>query len=351
MRISQHRTWLLLPVVGCFVLGCEQTNEVVTEGKPLADPFQVSAADYSTNYFFVDTSYLALYEPYFLNDPPVLYSAKRILDMEVWVSRVGSIPDPNEIRAKAYVLLPPYNGGYPDSLRKGYSVAGDVEEYPFVRLEPSEFELIANGWVGIVRIDHRFDDYQAIAVAYSQADGAQFGEFARNVTFDSAFFASGTPLLLKLLKPMNLFAVGPAYNVPWHMLVKSIYPIGYSGVISTLFHLDVFQEIDGNLGQNSVQGQPLLAVLGIDRRLWDGSPSAGGDGVFDYVPGQTIDQNKGDIILPYVRPFDNGIWRYFASIGQFLNSNSSLLLPQLYDTTKTALNLRSTYVLKGSTLH
>jgi cell surface protein SprA len=206
--------------------------------------------------------------------------------------------------------------------------------------------------LGIIRIAYPFSDYQSIAIAYTRSDGAQFGEFIRNV-IDSSFFVSRVPILLKLVKPYNLPASGPYFKDAWRLLVKSIYSIGYSGVIKTQFHLDVFQQNARTLGQNSVLGQPLLTILGLDRYCSDGAPAPGGDGVFDYRPGRTIDQNHGDIILPYLRPFDDGIKRYFASIGHPVSPTSNVLLPQLYDSITTTLVQRSTfsYVFKGSALH
>jgi len=155
------------------------------------------------------------------------------------------------------------------------------------------------------------------------------------------------------VRPINLLSAGPAYRDPWRLLVKSIYPIGYPGVINYQFELGVFQQTDVTFGQHSVLGQPLLVILGLDRYSSDGMPAPRGDGVFDYRPGRTIDQTHGDVILPYVRPFDDGIQRYFASIGQPISPTSNVLLPQLYDTTTTALarRLASRYVFKGSAMH
>jgi cell surface protein SprA len=122
-------------------------------------------------------------------------------------------------------------------------------------------------------------------------------------------------------------------------------------VIKTEFQLEVFAQNSATQGQRFILGQPLVTVLGLDRYTSDGAP--GSDGIFDYRPGRTIDQLHGDIILPYLRPFDDGIRRYFASTGQPISPASNLLLPQLYDTTTTGLarRLASRYVFKGSTLH
>jgi hypothetical protein len=334
-------------------MGCQQPERMITECKPLGDPFEIPASSYSTNYYFVDTSYISLYEPYYLNDVPVVNPPQRVVETEVWISRIGSSPDPNELHARAFVHLPAIQGSYPDSLRRGYVEPGNIEETQFIKLDHAQYELTGDGYLGIIRLNNPVSDNVAIAIAYSRADGSQFGEFTRNVHFDSTFFASRIPILLKLVKPISLLSVGPYFRDPWRQLVKSIYPIRYPGVIKTQFHLDVFPKVAGALLQNVVLGQPLLAILGLDRLSSDSLSSPKRDGVFDYRPGRTIDQNRGDIILPYLRPFDDGFKRYFASIGQPLLPSSSVLLPQLYDSTTSTVIQRSTftYVFVGSALH
>ncbi len=341
----------LLLVTSSLLLGCENHHHAIVEARSLGDPFQISAAGYSTNYFFVDTSYTSLYELFFLNEPPQVDPPKQVVEIEVWRSRLGSIPEHNEIPGRAYSQIPAYNGGYPESLRTGIVNPGNIEGGPLVRLNSDQYELLGDGYLGILRLRTPIvNDFSILAVAYRRADMVQFGEFARDV-LDSAFAASRTPILLKLVKPANLLSVGPLYSNAWKLLVKSIYPTGYSGVIRTGFHLDVFDRSDASHDQRFILGQPLLAVLGLDRFSVEGAPGA--DGVFDYRPGRTIDPLHGDIILPYLQPFDDGIRRYFSSIGQPIPATSSVLLPQLYNTTKADLarRLASMYIFKGSTLH
>jgi hypothetical protein len=342
---------LLIFASSFLIPGCENSNQVIIEPNPLPDPFQVSALNYSTNFYFVDTSYISSYEPYYLTDTPAINWSMQITQSEVWIARLGSVPDPRELRVKAHLHLPAYNGNYPDSLRNEINHPGNIEDGPFIRLDASQYELIEDGYLGIIRIDQPYVEFSAIAIAFERADGTQFGEFIRNVIHDSAFFDSHTQILLKLVRPRNLLSNGPAYKSAWSLLVKSIYPIGYTGVIKTLFHLDVFQETSGSLGPHSVLGQPLIVVLGLDRFSSDGSPAPKGDGVFDYRPGRTIDQNHGYILLPYLRPFDDGIRRYFVSIGQPISPNSTVLIPQIYDTIATAQSSTFTYTFKGSALH
>jgi hypothetical protein len=346
--------WYFTILLGCCFLGCQDSHEVIFEFEQLGDPFEVPAQDYSTNYFFVDTSYISQYEPYFLDNPPDNAWSRKIVELEVWVNRIGPYPDPNEFIGKASVHLREFGGGYPDALHATEpSEPGNIERLPFTLLRHTEYDLIEDGMLGIIRINHPLVDLNAIAVAYRCADGTQFGEFVRNLRLDSAFFASGTPILLKLVRPPRLLSEGPRFRDPWRQLVKSIYPTGYQGVIRTQFRLDAYLQNSNAPGSNAVLGQPLLAILGLDRYLASGMPAPHGDGVFDYRPGRTIHQNYGNIILPYVRPFDDGFRRHFASIGQPIPANSDLVVPQLYDSTSTALSRHPMppYVFRGRALH
>jgi cell surface protein SprA len=246
--------------------------------------------------------------------------------------------------------VPPYRGKYPDQFRSGADVAGMVETFPGIRLDPRQYEFIGEGYLGILRIDVPLTDYHRIALSYSRADGVQFGEFTYNV-LDSAFAASQKPMLVKLVRPGNLLQAGPNFADAWKLLVQSVYPLGYSGVIKTLFQLDVFQRNGPTVGSHSILGHPLMTILGLDRFSTDGTPTAVGDGIFDYRPERTIDQTRGYIIVPYLRPFDDGIRRYFVSIGQPVSSFSTSLMPQIYDVPPAAQDTTSTYVIQGSTLH
>jgi hypothetical protein len=341
----------MLVVSSCLLLGCETHHHPIIECQMLGDPFEVSAAGYCTNYFFIDTSCASVYGPYFLSDPPTVDEDRRILAIEVWTSRLGSLPDASERWARAYLHLQARGGGYPDSLRSGIVEPGFVEEGPFVRLNQDQFDLFGNGYPGIIRLNVPVNDFAAVAVAYKRGDMAQFGEFGRDLRPDTIRGTHGKAVVLKLVKPRGLLSVGPAYREAWTMLVKSIYPTGFAGLVNTHFQLEVFDNFSPVRGERSILGQPLLAVLGLDRYRSGGMP--GPDGVFDYRPGRTIDQLRGDIILPYLKPFDDGIRRYFASIGQPISPSSNILLPQLYDTTTVSLARRvaSKYVFRGSTLH
>ncbi len=54
---------------------------------------------------------------------------------------------------------------------------------------------------------------------------------------------------------------------------------------------------------DDVADTPLLRVFNVDRLNYTNDPQPGGDGFFDFVPGQTIDVQNGRIIFTTVEPF------------------------------------------------
>ena len=86
-----------------------QIKEVAVSGGAKEQTFEMRAFEYATNHYFVDDSlYSEYYEPYYANEPPMITAPMQetqIVEEEVWVSRQGSIPDPNERQAIAFIDL------------------------------------------------------------------------------------------------------------------------------------------------------------------------------------------------------------------------------------------------------
>ncbi len=192
-------------------------------------------------------------------------------------------------------------------------------------------------------------DQQIIGIAYrtagGQTKGQQFGEFAR----DQQDTTQGK-LILKMVKPKNLISNGPAYKLAWGNLLKNIYPI--PGVGRNLkkagFTLDIVRRIPGGEDQNSLENEPLLRVLGLDKYTGEEAQTATPDGQFDFRPGRTISQARAEIIFPTLRPFDKGIKDYFDAKGIAI-TDSNALYHEIYDTTQTFAqqSLKNRYVIRG----
>lgn len=310
--------------------------------------FEFHGYEYATNHFFVDTLYAdsAHYDAYYQQDPPVVRLQDKIIEAEVWVTRQGGIPDPNERQGIAYISLnaKPLPAGYDTTKRTATTIPGQIENGVFVRLDPSQYELDGDGYLGEVSLNTNVSDAQIVAVAYRTAT-SQWGDLTRDMGADKT-----TPLVLKMVKPQNLIATGPVYSTAWKLLLKNIYPI--PGVDRNLkrsgFSLDIFRVVPGQSDQNSILNEPLLRVFGLDRYSGADNDNPTPDGTFDFRPGRTISQTRAEIIFPTLRPFDAGVKNYFAQKGLTL-PDSTYYYPLVYDTTETFSQQsdRNRYVIRG----
>ena len=325
-----------------------QIKEVSVSGGSQEQTFEFRAYEYATNHFFVDTLYAdsAHYDAYYLPEIPVVDLNTKIVEAEVWVTRQGSIPDPNERQAIAYINLPDKSKNpYDTTYRTAKGIPGQIENGVFVRLDPSQYELDGDGYLGEVSLNTNVGDQQIVAVAYRTYQGQQFGDLTRDLGADKT-----TPLVLKMIKPQNLIANGPSYRTAWKMLLKNIYPI--PGVGRNLkrsgFNLDIFRVVPGQSDQNSIQNEPLLRVFGLDKYSGADNDQRTPDGVFDFRPGRTISQTRAEIIFPSLRAFDNGIRAYFTDKG-VAPPDSTYFYPLVYDTTETFAQQsdRNKYVMRG----
>jgi len=266
------------------------------------------------------------------------YSVKWI---QVWKQWSG-LASPNALYAKAFITCPAVNSASYDSMRTLSSVFSTIDVGLFTPLDSSKYTYDAiAGTLTILDSTITFD--LSIAVSYERADGIQFGETPSMVPHDST--QTRQPMILKLIKPH--FGELPS-SIAWKLIMKNFYSIGKTQVAPSGFSLDIFTDFQSGNQSDSILGVPLLSVLGVDKLGNNGS--AGSDGVFDFLPGITIDKVHGEIIFPNVRPFDDGIRNYFRSIGQPLPSNSQYLFPALYDTTAMVLMYTTkSYVIKGRT--
>jgi cell surface protein SprA len=215
-----------------------------------------------------------------------------------------------------------------------------------IKLDQGEYSLMGDGYTGILTIDRPISDLQMIAIAYRQAGGSQFGEFVENVSPES-LSVQNTPLILHLVKAKNSEAFGPLFPVAWNMLVKSIYPLGSTYIGRYGFSLQIVRRVAGMPDQAKILGHSLLNILGLDLYDQNGFPLVEGDGLFDFRPLRTIDPVRGEIIFPYLRPFDSGIEECFTSCGS-PQPDSTYMLPEIYDRTVTEARamLKSTYILQ-----
>jgi len=67
-----------------------QVKEISVSGGGQATPIEIRPAGYSTNHFFIDTSYIKLYDKYYLNNQYT--PSMMIREIEVWVTSIATVP-------------------------------------------------------------------------------------------------------------------------------------------------------------------------------------------------------------------------------------------------------------------
>ncbi len=325
-----------------------QIKEVEAKGGAQENPFSIDAYDYATNYYFVDTSYRPLFEPYYLNDPATVSSGSQILEEEVWVFFSGNDQTQilNSRQAAVHIVLDPRPaGGYGDSLRLANDPPGRVENLRMRRLLSNEYELMGDGYIGVIALN-AVSDQQTVGIAYRTADGRQYGDLSRDIPAQD----TSRTFVLKMVKPKNLNSVGPRYDIAWKQMLKNIYSLRLRNIRKAGFELDVYRRQDGQDPVNIIQNERLLRVLGVDRFNADDSPAPNGDNVFDFRPNRTVKESRAEIIFPYLEPFGSGLVQYFQSLNPPVTINPEVYgFREIYDTTKTVAqqSIRNKYFIQG----
>ncbi|HZY09827.1 MAG TPA: cell surface protein SprA [Bacteroidota bacterium] len=316
-----------------------QTKELVVSGGAQQSSLEIFPHQYSKSYYFVDTLYEAFYDilnrsqiPNISQNPQI--QQKQIIKIDLWVSQSGYRIDPSQRQANAYIDLPPRlaSASYPSDVESTLSKrTGDLEQGRFIKIDPAQYKV--NQFGGYVVLNTNVTDDQALAVSYTVVGNDFIGGTADDEIFGATSEADTTvdgKLILKLVKPRYL---QPSYKRAWKMLLKNVYPIGGRDLKKEGFELHILRRTNGP-EQDAILGEYLLRVLGLDR--FDQNNSEAPDNVFDFIPGLTVNIERAEIIFPTLRPFDEGIRRYFQNLNPPINVPDSLLFGDIYDTTQTA---------------
>jgi len=327
-----------------------QIQEKTVTGGAQEIPFEKRAWEYSKEHFFVDTAYISLFGPY-IKDRQLTRPELQIKDneYEVWVTHVGT-EDPNSRKANAYLYLPPVpvnNITAYQPLRRDTTaqIPGTIETGTWDILEPNK-DYRLNLDAGYITFNRSIQDGQAIAIAYriendiGSSDDLLYGTVRKNET------GKDSVLVLKLIKPKNLL---PQYKDAWSLMLKNIYPLGGRKIQKSGFELTIKYKQPGQDPVETVEKEKWIRVFGFDDFKSDGSP--GSDGEFDYRPYFTIDEERGEIIFPTLKPFTDGIRNAFSKLGITL-PDTTYLYDNLYDTTSVAAQnneLKDRFIITGKT--
>lgn len=171
----------------------------------------------------------------------------------------------------------------------------------------SSSEYTYNEQLGFISVNLNVQPDQVVAVAMEYTyNGIPYkvGEFTSDVKNGDSL--NQNVLFLKMLKSTTANVRFPI----WDLMMKNVYAIGSANVDPNEFRFDIFYE-DAGKGQkrfldapaipNALRSRPLLQVFGLDNLNLQADP--GSDGIFDFVPGLTINLRSGRIMFPVLEPF------------------------------------------------
>ena len=352
-----------------------QKEQLQIQGSAELQEFEVYADDYDANRHFFISHYNRNQFEGALNELPQIFSLFRIIRMEVWVTddSIGTerhrdivaladigeteffhSPDMVKVSEAPFakdlydVALPDntsndlYNRLIASSIsRTADRIIFDLQGGSFQMTPTKDFEKIRarllrpdeytfHPSLGFISLNVNLRPDQVLGVAYQysyRGEVHSVGEFSQEVPKDSD---SQEVLFVKLLKSSTLRADLPT----WDLMMKNFYSIGAYNVGRENFKLDVFYEdpIVGErrfLSEGNLFQMPLIRVFNLDNLNALGDPLR--DGVFDFIPGLTINTQTGRIMFPMLEPFGSSLARQIDEPELV----KRYAYPQLYNSTLT----------------
>jgi cell surface protein SprA len=228
-----------------------------------------------------------------------------------------------------------------------FNIGRDFEVFKGELLDPRDYTIHPDlGFISFKRVV-RPSDIVAISYKYTfNGKAYKVGEFTQEVAPDSL-----NVIVTKLIKPRS-----NRIDIPiWDLMMKNFYSLRSYGISEEDFKLDVLFDDPGGsspngggpkrfLPETELKSIPLLNILNLDKLNKQRDPFP--DGVFDFVPGLTIDPQNGRMMFPVLEPFGSSLGKKISDP----DLRKKYVFQQLYDSTKTqALNFpeANRYIIKG----
>lgn len=215
----------------------------------------------------------------------------------------------------------------------------------------SSTEYTYNPQLGYISLNTVLGPDDVLGVAYEYTENGvvhKVGEFAQDVVPDSN--SAGKVLFLKMLKATS---VRPTLPI-WQLMMKNVYSLGAFQVNSEDFKLEIYYQDPGGglkryIPEGSMNGKLLVRQLNLDNLNSQLDPQP--DGVFDFIPGITINPANGRIIFPVLEPFGKDLKKKFTPTEQNNGIADKYVYTYLYDSTKVVAQQhpeKNRFVIKGS---
>ncbi|NUO01501.1 MAG: cell surface protein SprA, partial [Saprospiraceae bacterium] len=231
----------------------------------------------------------------------------------------------------------------------GLSQSKDFEKVSARKLDEREYTVHPD--LGYISVNINVQPDQVLAVAYQYKYNGNIykvGELSVNTDAVGPDTSDLTPqvLYVKMLKSTTQRTDVPT----WDLMMKNVYSIGAFQVNREDFKLDIFYEDPGKgfkrfLPKSNLEGKPLIRVFNLDNLNTQGDPQP--DGVFDFVPGVTINPTNGRIMFPVLEPFGTGLGNQITDA----NFRDSFVYQELYDLTlfqAQEFPEKNRYAIRGS---
>ncbi len=211
----------------------------------------------------------------------------------------------------------------------------DFEKVRARMLSPSEYTF--NEQLGFISLNLNVQPDQVVGVALEYTyNGVPYkiGEFSGDVVNTDTL--NQNVLFVKMLKSTTANVRYPI----WDLMMKNVYSVGSVNVDPQEFRFDIFYEDPGRGQKRFLNGAdipagvaniPLLQLFRLDTLNLQGDP--GPDGIFDFVPGLTINLRNGRIMFPVLEPFGSHLANRLTESGAAPAVVEKYTYPQLYDST------------------
>ena len=355
-----------------------ETKNITVQGGGVLTEYKVYAEDYDYNrHFFLGQFFRDSYDNA-LSNYPQISSDIVITRLEVWrIDRGGAN---QELRRSILALRdlgeeggtptngPLYNtvntqpgireASSARTIMSGFDYNGEIyqegEQYivneNVRKLDPGEYTFYPSlGYISLNQPLVDGEDLLAVSLQYTRNSTPgviyKVGEMSDE---------QNQLLITKLLKPNTTVNTG---SPMWDLMMKNIYSINALSISPEDFIMNVeFKDISPTssgvinyLPNTPVQDQTLLQVMNMDRLNLNGNLQQSGngyygDGIFDFVPGITVNQQQGTIIFTTVEPFGEHL---AETLG---DPNSPYVFDEIYNqlpNTLDAERLSQRYSLAG----
>jgi hypothetical protein len=302
-------------------------------GSSSGTEFVIQPANYRRNSFFLDSSFIPLFERYY-STVPNNGMDEVIEERSVDVWRTTPQSNPRRLVARAYYqnlpVLPSKQLYGPNLHNNSTNIQSPEFEGGYVEhLDTNQFSV--NYQTGVLTLNQEPSDADFIAVSYKLKNGGYVGEKSESLT-DSI-------IVLKLIKPKNLYGT-PTFP-EWKLLLKNSYYVGaqnidpnnFSARISYIFPTG--QNYEFVRGAHGTPALKAISVMGLDRYQNSNPGVRQPDGAFDFFPDPSpiLDKRNGTIIFPYLEPFGKRILDYHSEQlrkDPNYKPDSTFYFPELY---------------------